>query len=74
MCVCVCVFDEVETGALNAAGWRKVNRKQKVPMEEVCDICQDLGWAADSATPPSLPLRRLRVTHRAAVAKVVTTR
>lgn len=71
----MCVFDEVETGALNAAGWRKVNRKQKVPMEEVCDICQDLGWAAIQPPHPSPqpPLRGLRVTHRAAVAKVVTT-
>ncbi|XP_025767185.1 uncharacterized protein LOC109204128 [Oreochromis niloticus] len=53
----------------NAAGWRKVNRKQKVPMEEVYDICQDPGWAGDSAPPFCRP----RVTHRTAVAEVVTT-
>lgn len=53
----------------NAAGWRKVNRKQKVPMEEVYDICQDPGWVGDC--PPLFC--RPRVTHRAAVAEVVTT-
>ena len=79
VCVCVCVSVSVcvHVCALwrggdrspNAAGWRKVNRKQKVPMEEVYDICQDPGWVEDSAPP----LRRPRVTHRTAVAEVVTT-
>ncbi len=73
VCVCACVYVcalwRGGDRSPNAAGWRKVNRKQKVPMEEVYDICQDPGWVEDS-TPP---LRRPRVTHRTAVAEVVTT-
>lgn len=71
VCVCarVCVLWRGGDRSPNAAGWRKVNRKQKVPMEEVYDICQDPGWAGDSAPPFCRP----RVTHRTAVAEVVTT-
>lgn len=69
VCVRVCVLWRGGDRSPNAAGWRKVNGKQKVPMEEVYDICQDPGWAGDSAPPFCRP----RVTHRTAVAEVVTT-
>ncbi|TWW79576.1 hypothetical protein D4764_10G0006060 [Takifugu flavidus] len=54
----------VETGALNAAGWRKVNRKQKVPMEEgpgrrKCDGASRPLLSALSSAPHRLQQHRL---------------